>query len=272
METSGQESFIHRIRSALGYPSHEIRRDKDLCTSQFTDATRKIIDRIKNRSQADRQQLLDRFIEMAQPINLKVIVSTDQAAVTAAIADLVKEKDPEWGDEKSVVIWQHPLIEGLNLAAALAPQEVPVYVTELGESEAGERSEEKAREQLRKHVVDAYIGISSADFCMAETATLVMRTRPGQARSVSLVPSIHVAVIYLDQIIADLKELYALLLWDSAVQAEGLTNCMTFISGPSKTADVEATMVHGAHGPLEVYVYVIKECDIYQRVVQVGRV
>jgi L-lactate dehydrogenase complex protein LldG len=32
---------------------------------------------------------------------------------------------------------------------------------------------------------------------------------------------------------------------------------MTYISGPSKTADVEATMVHGAHGPREVYVYVI---------------
>ena len=64
-------------------------------------------------------------------------------------------------------------------------------------------------------------------------------------------------MIHLDQIIFDLKELYALLLWDSEVQKEGLTNCMTFISGPSKTADVEATMVHGAHGPREVYVYVI---------------
>jgi len=94
---------------------------------------------------------------------------------------------------------------------------------------------------------------------MADTATLVMRTRPGQARSVSLVPSIHIAVIRLDQIIADLKELYALIKGDSEVKKEGLTNCMTFISGPSKTADVEATMVHGAHGPREVYIYVITD-------------
>jgi L-lactate dehydrogenase complex protein LldG len=34
---------------------------------------------------------------------------------------------------------------------------------------------------------------------------------------------------------------------------------MTFISGPSKTADVEATMVHGAHGPREVYIYVVTD-------------
>jgi hypothetical protein len=37
----------------------------------------------------------------------------------------------------------------------------------------------------------------------------------------------------------------------------GLTNCLTLISGPSKTADIELTMVHGAHGPREVYLYVI---------------
>ncbi len=96
---------------------------------------------------------------------------------------------------------------------------------------------------------------------MADTATLVMRTRPGQARAVSLLPSIHVAVIGLDQIIADLKELYALLKWDPQERQEGLTNCMTFISGPSKTADIEATMVHGAHGPREVLVYVITAQD-----------
>ena len=84
-----------------------------------------------------------------------------------------------------------------------------------------------------------------------------MRTRAGQARSVSLVPAIHIAVIELNQIIADLKELYALLKWDPKAKKEGLTNCMTFISGPSKTADIEATMVHGAHGPREVHVFVI---------------
>ena len=51
--------------------------------------------------------------------------------------------------------------------------------------------------------------------------------------------------------------LASMLMWDPDAREDGLTNCMTFISGPSKTADVEATMVHGAHGPREVYVYVI---------------
>jgi len=257
MDNSGQKTFIGRVRSALGHAPDERRSLEDICTGQFTDATGAILDRIKNRTAAERQQLLDRLIEMAQPINLNVSVLKDEQSTTAAIADFVKDKDPEWGDQKSIIAWKHPLIDGLNLGQALAPQKVPVYVTELGDCEAGDNSGEKARADIRKQVIDAYIGITSADFCMADTASLVMRTRPGQARSVSLVPSIHVAVITLDQIILDLKELYALLQWESNAQAEGLTNCMTYISGPSKTADVEATMVHGAHGPREVYVYVI---------------
>jgi len=258
MDSSGQNVFINRIRTALGHSSTDRPGSDDLCAGQFTAETGAILDRIQNRSAAERQQLLDRLIEMAQPINLKVIVLEDEPAVAAAITELVKTKDPEWGEQKSVVAWQHPLIEKLDLTAALASQKVPIHVTDMEASKAGDETD-KARDELRKHVIDAYIGITSADFCMADTATLVMRTRPGQARSVSLVPSIHVAVITLDQIIADLIELYALVKWNPEVKKEGLTNCMTYISGPSKTADVEATMVHGAHGPREVYVYVIAD-------------
>ena len=257
MDSSGQQEFIGRIRSALGHPPNVRRSAGDLCRAKFTAEIREILDRINNRSAAERQQLLDRLVEMAKPINLSVNCFQDEQSVAAAIADLVMDKDPEWGEQKSIVAWNHPLIERLNLTEALAPQAVPVYFTELGRCDTKEASAEKARERIRKQTIDSYIGITAADFCMADTATLVLRTRPGQARSASLVPSIHLAVIYLDQIIYDLIELYALLQWDPQVQKESLTNCLTFISGPSKTADVEATMVHGAHGPREVYVYVI---------------
>jgi L-lactate dehydrogenase complex protein LldG len=196
---------------------------------------------------------------MAAPINLNVIVLKDENSVAVAIADLVRNKDPEWGDQKSIVAWKHPLIERLSPPDALTAENVPVYVTDLDTGQSKGFSEEEKRERLRKQVIDSYIGVTAADFCMADTATLVMRTRPGQARSVSLVPSIHIGVIYLHQIIRDLKELYALLNFDPEVKKESLTNCMTFISGPSKTADVEATMVQGAHGPREVYVYVINQ-------------
>jgi len=252
MNTASQEEFIHKIKIALGKPLAESQRNVDFFKSDMSDETRGILERIKNRTPEERKKLLATLIEAAGPINLKVISCEDINSVTAAIADLVRDKDPEWGAKKSVVAWQHPLIENLNLPEALSPQDVTVFFTDVKETESG---------NLRQHVIDSYIGITAADFCMADSATMVMRTRPGQARSVSLVPSIHVAVIELNQIIADLKELYALLKWDPQESKEGLTNCMTFISGPSKTADIEATMVHGAHGPRQVHVYVIKTPD-----------
>jgi L-lactate dehydrogenase complex protein LldG len=248
MRDSGQEQFINTIKKALREPQTESRVDADLFGGDISAESRAMLEHINNRGVMERKKLLDALIEAAGPINLKVIPCDDTGAVTTAITALVREKDPEWGNQKSVVAWAHPLIKRLNLPEALAEQNVPLSITD---------SSVTAEEDIRQQVIDAYIGVTSADFCMADTATLVMRTRPGQARIVSLVPAIHVAVITLDQIIADLKELYALLRWDPQEHQKGLTNCLTFISGPSKTADIEATIVHGAHGPREVHLFVI---------------
>jgi len=248
MSTANQDEFINKIKMALGKTLADAQPDVDLFKSEISAETRGILERIKNRTPEERKKLLATLIETAGPINLKVIACEDIGSVTKAVAKLVRAKETEWGDPKSVAAWQHPLIRSLNLPDALSEQGVPVIFTDLQNTN---------EENLRQCIIASFIGITSADFCMADTATLVMRTRPGQARTVSLLPSIHVAVIELDQIIADLKELYALLKWDPQERKEGLTNCMTFISGPSKTADIEATMVHGAHGPREVYIYVI---------------
>ena len=248
MSTANQEEFINRIKLALGKPFADSRQKAELFSREMSADTRAILERIINRTAEERKKLLETLIEAAGPIHLTVRKCVDINAVTAAIAEVVRDKDPEWGDKKRVVAWQHPLIESLNLPDALSEQGVPVFFADLQKTD---------EERLRQGIIDAYIGITSADFCMADTATLVMRTRPGQARSVSLVPAIHIAVVELNRIIADLKELYALLKWDPQMSKEGLTNCMTFISGPSKTADIEATMVHGAHGPREVHIIVI---------------
>jgi L-lactate dehydrogenase complex protein LldG len=101
--------------------------------------------------------------------------------------------------------------------------------------------------------------VTGADFCLADTATLVLITRPGQARSVSLLPSIHVAVVDAGRLLADLAELYTLLRWDAAGDGkpEKVFSTMTLICGPSKTADIEATLVQGAHGPRELHLIVV---------------
>jgi L-lactate dehydrogenase complex protein LldG len=144
----------------------------------------------------------------------------------------------------------------MNLPQVLAAQSVAVYSTASGDERKSQNLESEI-ELIRRHTAEAFVGVTSADYCLAQLATLVIKTRPEQARAASLLPSIHVAVIELGQIIADLQELYVLLKQNPGEKTEGLTNCMTFITGPSKTADIELTMIHGAHGPRELYLYVI---------------
>ena len=145
-----------------------------------------------------------RLAQAAEPLHLTVAACPDPSVAAASIRGLVAERSPEWGGRKQVVAWDHPLVHALDLPGALSGQNVPVaFVEPLGAAPGAERLA-----GIRKQVVDSFVGVTSADFCLADTATLVMKTRPGQPRSVSLVPSIHVAVIEAKQLLWDLGELY----------------------------------------------------------------
>ena len=194
--------------------------------------------------------LLDTLTRRAAQIHCPVVSVADPAAAARTIRKWAEDIDPEWGKEKSVVAWDHPLVASLDLEHALGQAGIPLL-------KVPDHHGRAQREEFRTQVIQSYIGITSADYCVADTATLVMETRAGQPRSVSLVPSVHVAVITLDRILADLKELYLHLGWDDQGNRIAPGNALTFISGPSKTADIELTMVFGAHGPREVKIIVI---------------
>ena len=205
--------------------------------------------KIESRTREETLSLLDQVIQESGFINLKVTKCKDLQSAAKDIRRLAVERDPEWGDKKQIAAWNHPLIMALDLPDVLKNTGIPVdFPLQVHPGD---------REKQRQWIFDAYIGITSADFCLAESATLVLKTRAGQDRSVSLVPSIHIAVIRLEQILGSLKELYYILDNDPEHLEEGLTPCLTFITGPSKTADIEATMVHGAHGPREVQLFVV---------------
>jgi L-lactate dehydrogenase complex protein LldG len=257
METLNQTAFLRRIRTALGHAPDVAREVTNLYTHGPSAEDILLMDRVRRRSAEDRQALLERFIEAGKSINLHVIPLPDSAYAAAAIVRLAVEKIPEWGEEKCLAAWRHPLIDSLNLSECLERLQIPLHVTNPIPPGADKEFDETERRRQRAAVIASFIGVTSADFGMADTATLVLRNRPGQPRSVALVPSIHIAVITLDQIVADMKELFALLRWDGRYRPEGLSNYMSFISGPSKTADIEATMVHGAHGPREVHLFII---------------
>jgi len=119
----------------------------------------------------------------------------------------------------------------------------------VGETVAVERFD-RPLEALKEHLflgIDA--GLTVADCALAATGMLVLASSPAQPRSLSLVPPIHVCLLDAGRIHADLAAALSAEAWDSALP----TN-LIFISGPSKTADIQQTLAYGAHGPKQLIV------------------
>jgi L-lactate utilization protein LutC len=95
-------------------------------------------------------------------------------------------------------------------------------------------------------------GITSADYILADTGTLVMISSPREARMISLLPPAHIAVVPRERILTGLDELFSLHPCPS-----GETSSMVLITGPSRTADIEQILVRGVHGPGEVTVVIV---------------
>lgn len=95
------------------------------------------------------------------------------------------------------------------------------------------------------------VGISNAQAGIAETGTLVLDSARERHRLVSLVPPVHIAIINASSIVETLGDALTLLQKDKEISP-----AITFITGPSRTADIELTMAIGVHGPRELYVIV----------------
>ena len=119
---------------------------------------------------------------------------------------------------------------------------------------AGVKSGFTSAEELRAACATADIGITSADFALADTGTFVMLASPKEARLVSLLPPIHVGVIPASSILPNLDELFVRM-----SKPADLTSSMVLITGPSRTADIEQILVRGVHGPGEIHAVIVEE-------------
>lgn len=105
----------------------------------------------------------------------------------------------------------------------------------------------------REALFAAELGVSEAQWGIAETGTLVLESARERHRLVSLVPPVHVALLPASSILATLEEAL-----ERLRSGAGLSSpAVTWITGPSRTADIELVLVVGVHGPRELHVIVI---------------
>jgi L-lactate utilization protein LutC len=160
-------------------------------------------------------------------------VVKDAAEAAAVIARLIQEKGA-----RTVLVGDGPVIDSLDLKSAL-PGVAVIQVREL----------EPGRE--REPFFAADVGVSGVEGVIAETGSLVLETRRDQPRALSLLVPVHVAVARREQILPDLFDLFT--------PGLALPGCLTLITGPSKTGDIELRLVTGVHGPGEVHLVLIAD-------------
>jgi len=102
---------------------------------------------------------------------------------------------------------------------------------------------------------DDLVGITGACCAIAETGTLVVLSGVDSPPSVSLLPETHVAIVRRSSVVRSMEDAW------TRIRAIGgdLPRAVTFISGPSRTADIEQTVTLGAHGPYRVHVVLIPD-------------
>jgi L-lactate dehydrogenase complex protein LldG len=108
---------------------------------------------------------------------------------------------------------------------------------------------------FRALCAEADAGITPVDFAVAASGTLVLTAAPGRPRSVSLLPRVHIALVRTSQLVARLGEAMEALL----ARPGSPSSSTLFVTGPSRTSDIENDLTIGVHGPAAVIVILCEE-------------
>ena len=100
------------------------------------------------------------------------------------------------------------------------------------------------------------VSITSCESLIARTGSIVISTAQSSGRTVSVYAPIHICIAYTKQIVYDVKDALEMI---KNKYADRLPSLISFATGPSRTADIEKTLVVGVHGPKEVYCFLIDE-------------
>lgn len=137
----------------------------------------------------------------------------------------------------------HDVLSGAGVNEALDSAGISAEVLKAGES------------GTKDAAFSTGAGITGTDWFIAESGTLVLHPREELSRLVSLAPPIHIAVIEPGQVLPSLDELFAI---ERAASIDGtLSSSVNLITGPSRTGDIEATIVQGIHGPVETHLIMV---------------
>jgi L-lactate utilization protein LutC len=182
--------------------------------------------------------LAGRFCEELTTAGGQAHLVSDCEQAARCILELVQARAA-----RRVLLGCSRFLDSLNLAERLRAAGMEVVVVD-----------QLSPDSCRESFFAADIGISPVDFLLAETGSVVLMAGPEDPRSLSLLPPVHIAVAERSQLLPDLFDLFESPIW---TERGGPSSCLSVITGPSKTGDIELRLVTGVHGPGEIHVVLV---------------
>ena len=236
--------FLRSVREALGRaegpPARRYHRLEEMLP-QLEEWAAEMEVRLRD----NRAQLLDRFADMAGRGGWNVHRVSGVEAAVGCVDSLIGELEAV-----RVVRSGQPVFDEVPVDTGLEWRGIEVTPMVHGES--------AAREELRETIRHADVGLTGTDYALAETGSLVILPRRGLSRLVSLVPPVHIALVRPEEVLETLHDLFLLRRLEYYRQGGEMGSYLNFITGPSRTADIEMTIVQGVHGPKAVHLVLIQ--------------
>ena len=189
---------------------------------------------------SDREGMVASFTRELEKLMGTVHRVADAAHATACVLELLAERGVH-----RVLAWDDQWLQPAGLGSSLRGAGIAVESCWLPQ----EGAERTAR---LKALDDVVVGITGAHGALADTGSIVVVSGPGRGRIASLLPPVHIAVIGAEQLSPTLSTF----LGANPAIADVGSNVVA-ITGPSRTGDIEGTLVLGVHGPGDLHVIVI---------------
>ncbi len=177
----------------------------------------------------DKQDLAELFAQRLVALKGEFHRAADETAAAHAVLDILKT-----GEQGPVAVQREPLVD--RVMAQLPG------LSRLAEDDAEPR-------KVDSRDFAAYsVGISTADFLVARTGSVILRSTSCGGRRLTVLPPLHLVIARIHQLVPSLDDAL------SVIGQDDLWSFATIVTGPSRTADIEKTVVLGAHGPKRLVV------------------
>ena len=243
-EHPNKAAFLQRVREALGRRDPLLHMPDHPTLKAALPRQEEKVRTVRARVEVNRARHMRQLAETATAASWQVhgpVAAEDAAEVVAGIATGLRAKH--------VVRSTEDVFKRVDVDGALRHSGISATVLAAGRS--------RGRSALKGLAFGADLGITGVTYAIAETGTCVVTPRKGVARLASLAPPAYVALIEADQVLGSLDDYFALVRL-AHQKARGRTpSYVNFISGPSRTADIEQTLTIGVHGPGVVHMVLI---------------